>query len=756
MSTYKTGNPLGSAAVKDLFDNAENLDFALNSLTALIWIDRLGKTRRSFFGMESAFVTQLTSQESRFNTFIQSSGYQIVGDYTAGPLTITEYNQLIRYNNELYKLTAATDIPFTTAGNTDETWTDTDAAHFVSVGDAALRQNLGSSEGTKNIGSGLTTLDKLLRVNIRQFGAHSRTEEGYETFDSGAAIQSAIEYVRSQGGGEVFFPEGDWHRSSLTQPAMLPGDDGTVAPAFIATGNDQNIAPEPVTTMYAALRSYHNVTLVGAGKGVTTISGDWGINSGPIGPDAGIGIYFGAESKSKNITYGLVGITLKNFFIGRYVDGISENSKEDDLYILNCGISGIIQGQERCISGEIVIAGCYSGDVIGGHWTQRNNSQNAANIPPYPAADVHLLGWADASPVDNYVAAQHSVPWGARHVAIDNFFDTYFFKSANSATTASGGRLSNTSDNTGAIPSWYGIAGRARTVLSRYGRQINNMDIFNLKLLRQHRTPIYVSTPSGRNPVHQAYIEGIGLVNPSLPKGAGNYFGIDVADPLRPGRSGIGYMLGEGGVQLDFFTEASNNQHVPLISSNKVRSAPETALTYVGALTDSGEVDRASVWDGTSTDIRYLRNFSSAFSQPIAFTLGGPTFRYAVGYFTPKLLVGGNQLSLSVARGYYIRNGNTITATVQFQSAGSITMGAGDVVISGLPFTIPDGVISVHHGQVTLFSLAAAGVVAMPLFNEATTTITLIKDSKGTKLNGSETSAGVLYLNLSFTMSIVG
>ncbi|MDS7733075.1 hypothetical protein PTQ48_26225, partial [Klebsiella oxytoca] len=146
MSTYKTGNPLGSAAVKDLFDNAENLDFALNSLTALIWTDRLGKTRRSFFGMESAFVTQLTSQESRFNTFIQSSGYQIVGDYTAGPLTLTEYNQLIRYNNELYKLTAATDIPFTTAGNTDETWTDTDAAHFVSVGDAALRQNLGSDE----------------------------------------------------------------------------------------------------------------------------------------------------------------------------------------------------------------------------------------------------------------------------------------------------------------------------------------------------------------------------------------------------------------------------------------------------------------------------------------------------------------------------------------------------------------------------------------------------------------------------------
>lgn len=206
MSTYKTGNPLGSAAVKDLFDNAENLDFALNSLTALIWTDRLGKTRRSFFGMESAFVTQLTSQESRFNTFIQSSGYQIVGDYTAGPLTLTEYNQLIRYNNELYKLTAATDIPFTTAGNTDETWTSTDAAHFVSVGDAALRQNLGSDEPgmgdniithvPTELDDQITTVNQALSAQaptIWQYARHviDRPTVFPSTWDWGPAFQAA-------------------------------------------------------------------------------------------------------------------------------------------------------------------------------------------------------------------------------------------------------------------------------------------------------------------------------------------------------------------------------------------------------------------------------------------------------------------------------------------------------------------------------------------------------------------------------------
>ena len=193
MSTYKTGHPLGSAAVKDLFDNAENLDFALNSLTALIWTDRLGKTRRSFFGMESAFVTQLSSQESRFNTFIQSSGYQIVGDYTAGPLTFTDYNQLIRYNNELYKLTAATDIPFTTAGNTDETWTSTDAAHFVSVGDAALRQNLGSDEEGMGTWLSIHVQDGVVTQNLHDFlnsSINFVTPQMFSSFQEAATFAS--------------------------------------------------------------------------------------------------------------------------------------------------------------------------------------------------------------------------------------------------------------------------------------------------------------------------------------------------------------------------------------------------------------------------------------------------------------------------------------------------------------------------------------------------------------------------------------
>ncbi|MFY9995072.1 MAG: hypothetical protein WAK61_08775 [Leclercia sp.] len=130
MTKYATMNPPGSTSPYDLFDNAQNFDIALNSITAAIWQDRLGRNRTTFRGMEQ-----------RFNLFIQNSGYKVIGDYEDGPLTIDEYNQLIRYDGELWKLTALTNIPFTTSGTDSTSWV-MDKSHFVSVGDGALRQTL--------------------------------------------------------------------------------------------------------------------------------------------------------------------------------------------------------------------------------------------------------------------------------------------------------------------------------------------------------------------------------------------------------------------------------------------------------------------------------------------------------------------------------------------------------------------------------------------------------------------------------------
>ncbi|MDQ5185153.1 hypothetical protein RCE24_29670, partial [Klebsiella variicola subsp. variicola] len=80
------------------------------------------------------------------------------------------------------KLTAATDIPFTASGKTDETWTATDSAHFVSVGDAALRQNLGSNElpgtGIVSLKYSGTVADALVDIYVDALGDFKNIQDG--------------------------------------------------------------------------------------------------------------------------------------------------------------------------------------------------------------------------------------------------------------------------------------------------------------------------------------------------------------------------------------------------------------------------------------------------------------------------------------------------------------------------------------------------------------------------------------------------
>lgn len=54
MTTYKTSNPIGSTAVKDLYDNAENLDVLVNSSTKNSITDRLGREILTWRGIAAA------------------------------------------------------------------------------------------------------------------------------------------------------------------------------------------------------------------------------------------------------------------------------------------------------------------------------------------------------------------------------------------------------------------------------------------------------------------------------------------------------------------------------------------------------------------------------------------------------------------------------------------------------------------------------------------------------------------------------
>lgn len=140
MTTYNTGNPLGSSDPRDLYDNAEKLDVAVNS-DGDTFQDRLGKSRLTWAGMESGFGAGQVSREQMFRTFIASSGYQFVGDYAAD-IEITEYNQLVRdENGEFWRVSGQVDLPYVTTGAGIP---EGDA--LVPAGDAVLRQDLANPD----------------------------------------------------------------------------------------------------------------------------------------------------------------------------------------------------------------------------------------------------------------------------------------------------------------------------------------------------------------------------------------------------------------------------------------------------------------------------------------------------------------------------------------------------------------------------------------------------------------------------------
>ncbi|MGV3817679.1 tail fiber/spike domain-containing protein [Citrobacter freundii] len=141
MTTYNTGNPLGSSAAKDLYDNAQNLDHLSNDQVNEKWPDRFGKERLTWHGIERMSLQAIAGY-----------GYITMDSFQAGA-NLTQANQVLRdqSDGEYYRWDGAfpKSVP---VGSTPDSTGGIGSGKWLSVGDAVLRNQLYEIDGLKLVG----------------------------------------------------------------------------------------------------------------------------------------------------------------------------------------------------------------------------------------------------------------------------------------------------------------------------------------------------------------------------------------------------------------------------------------------------------------------------------------------------------------------------------------------------------------------------------------------------------------------------
>ncbi|MEM0651834.1 hypothetical protein AAFL31_08410 [Klebsiella huaxiensis] len=223
MSTYKTKNPLGSAAAKDLYDNAENVDKFVNDRTKEDLDDRLGVLRKTWYGMEMIFNRFITYITGLGEQAVAAIGWQELGDWAIG-LTVQNRNQIVGFNGAWYKYLGELEhvIVGDSPANDGGVWSaENPTGKWSNIGDAALRSNLGSSEGFGLVGQvvSFTVLRSIIPQNVGQKILLLSHPGGWESMSHGPV--GGGEFIARNGsavddGGYICVPTGQteyyWQR----------------------------------------------------------------------------------------------------------------------------------------------------------------------------------------------------------------------------------------------------------------------------------------------------------------------------------------------------------------------------------------------------------------------------------------------------------------------------------------------------------------------------------------------------------------
>lgn len=228
MHMYNTGNPVGSTAPKDLYDNSQVLDKLVVGTDPMV-VDRLGNQRYSWAGMEYDFNNAQDGRAAAFEAFLAASAYLFIGDYGAG-LNFTNRNQYTIRDGIPYRVASSTTLPYTTTGN----WA-LEVNNFTPVSsDDILRQDLANvavgygaelvAKGAVRVASitGLLALTPDDSILYHLDGYHAGSYVG-----GGPVYWDPLKPKSAHNGGTVISNTVPWNGTFGTLAAFLAGTGET-------------------------------------------------------------------------------------------------------------------------------------------------------------------------------------------------------------------------------------------------------------------------------------------------------------------------------------------------------------------------------------------------------------------------------------------------------------------------------------------------------------------------------------------------
>ncbi|POY56953.1 hypothetical protein F018LOC_00895 [Pectobacterium versatile] len=157
MTTYNTRNPLGSAAAKDLYDNAENLDGFVNDTQNESLPDRLGVDRKTWYGMQQMFIRAMSKM-----------GWVPMPNvsFETGA-TLSDSTQALQHSDNNYYAWHGVFPKIVPAGSSPDSTGGIGSGAWANVTDLTLRSALSQPDGFQFVGG--TQIARITLSAAKQF-----------------------------------------------------------------------------------------------------------------------------------------------------------------------------------------------------------------------------------------------------------------------------------------------------------------------------------------------------------------------------------------------------------------------------------------------------------------------------------------------------------------------------------------------------------------------------------------------------------